>query len=123
MVLLFMVLFKEVCMSFSIRIGNYFDRTTKDPVVQLKYNDIPIMGYYANGEVKFYKEYDNPDFDEIEDFADIVNDLIRDIESSFDILYGNESEEEKLNGCFCSLLDVMMSYENKLNKVKESEEV
>ena len=68
MVLLFMVLFKEVCMSFSIRIG----KTTKDPVVQLKYNDIPIMGYYANGEVKFYKEYDNPDFDEIEDFDDIV---------------------------------------------------
>ena len=39
MVLLFMVLFKEVCMSFSIRIG----KTTKDPVVQLKYNNIPIM--------------------------------------------------------------------------------
>ena len=121
MVLLFMVLFKEVCMSFSIRIGNYFDRTTKDPVVQLKYNDIPIMGYYANGEVKFYKEYDNPDFDEIEDFADIVNDLIRDIETSLDFLEGND--EDKFDACFSSLLDIMMSYENKLNNVKESEDV
>jgi hypothetical protein len=116
-----MVLFKEVCMSFSIRIGNYFDRTTKDSVVQLKYNDIPIMGYYANGEVKFYKEYDNPVFDEIEDFADIVNDLIRDIETSLDFLEGND--EDKFDACFSSLLDIMMSYENKLNKVKESEEV
>lgn len=107
---------------FTIQIGNYRDRKTKDPVVQLKYNDIPIMGYYANGEIKFYKEYDNPDFDEIEDFADIVNELIRDIETSLDILYGNESEDEKFNGYFCSLLDVMMSYENKLNKVEESEE-
>lgn len=120
MVLLFMVLFKEVCMSFSIRIGNYSDRKTKDPVVQLKYNNIPIMGYYANGEVKFYKEYDNPDFDEIEDFADIVNDLIRDIETSLDFLEGND--EDKFDSCFSSLLDIMMSYENKLNNVKESEE-
>lgn len=109
-------------MSFTIQIGEWLNKATKDPVVQLKYNDIPIMGYYANGEVKFYKEYDNPDFDEIEDFADIVSDLIKDIESSFDILEGNESEDEKFNGCFCALLDIMMHYENKLNKIEKSEE-
>lgn len=109
-------------MSFSIRIGNYFDRTTKDPVVQLKYNDIPIMGYYVNGEVKFYNEYDNPDFDEIEGFTDTINDLIKDIESSFDYLKGDRNEDEKFNSCFCSLLDVMTFYENKLNNVEKNEE-
>ena len=106
---------------FSVNVGNYFDKLNKNPVVELVYDGTPIVGYYLSGEVRFYKEYDNPDFDEIEDFADIVNDLIRDIETSLDFLEGND--EDKFDTCFSSLLDIMMSYENKLNNVKESEEV
>lgn len=107
-------------MSFSIRIGNYFDKANKDPVVQLMYNNVPIMGYYINGEVKFFKEYDNPDFDKIEGFSDTVNDLIKETESSLDYLKSDDSDDEKFNSCANSLLDMMNFYEAKLNK--ESEE-